>query len=62
MLPEAPKKSSTTKDSKDKEKTKWDEYKEAVRDLKTTWLAKLGKIHETSLIHSLTLYIYLCVF
>ena len=43
MLPEAPKKSSNAKDSKDKEKTKWEEYKEAVRDLKTTWLSKLGK-------------------
>ncbi|KAJ4440491.1 hypothetical protein ANN_08632 [Periplaneta americana] len=43
VLPEAPKKSCNTKasDSKDKEKTKWDEYTEALRDLKTTWLAKL---------------------
>jgi hypothetical protein len=45
VLPEAPKKSSNTKssDTKDKEKTKWDEYNETVRDLKTSWLAKLGE-------------------
>lgn len=25
------------------EKTKWEEYQEALRDLKTSWLAKMGK-------------------
>ncbi|XP_021931036.1 tripeptidyl-peptidase 2 [Zootermopsis nevadensis] len=43
VLTEAPKKSSNTKlsDTKDKEKTKWDEYNEVIRDLRTSWLAKL---------------------
>jgi len=43
VLPEPPKKSSSSKssDAKDKEKTKLEEYNEEIRDLKTSWLAKL---------------------
>jgi hypothetical protein len=45
VLPEPPKKSSSTKssDTKDKDKTKFEEFNEELRDLKTSWLAKLGK-------------------
>lgn len=48
MLPEPPKKSSSSKssDAKDKEKTKLEEYNEEIRDLKTSWLAKLGKAYQ----------------
>lgn len=41
ILPELPKKPSNG--VKDKDKTKFDEYTEALRDLKTNWLGKLGK-------------------
>ncbi|GLH08749.1 Tripeptidyl-peptidase 2 [Gryllus bimaculatus] len=41
VIPEPPKRTNKSPESKDKEKTKWDEYNEAVRDLKTSWLAKL---------------------
>jgi tripeptidyl-peptidase-2 len=47
VLTEPPKKPSNTKSSeaKDKEKTKWDEYNEVVRDMKTSWLSKLGELN-----------------
>ncbi|PNF43825.1 Tripeptidyl-peptidase 2 [Cryptotermes secundus] len=41
VLPESPKKTSKSSDMKDKEKTKWEEYNEVIRDLKISWLAKL---------------------
>lgn len=45
VLSEPPKKPiSQMNKNNDKEKgTKWDEYNEALRDLKCNWLAKLGK-------------------
>ncbi len=45
VLSEPPKKSiSQMNKNNDKEKTtKWDEYNEALRDLKCNWLAKLGE-------------------
>lgn len=48
VLPEPPKKSSSSKssDAKDKEKTKLEEYNDELRDLKTSWLAKLGKAYQ----------------
>lgn len=53
VLTEAPKKSSNTKssDTKDKEKTKWDEYNEVIRDLRTSWLAKLGEFNQRIAAH-----------
>ncbi|XP_046818750.1 tripeptidyl-peptidase 2 isoform X1 [Vespa crabro] len=43
ILSEPTKKSSNATSKSDKEKTtKWDEYNEALRDLKCTWLAKLA--------------------
>jgi hypothetical protein len=49
VLPESPKKTSKSSDTKDKEKTKWDEYNEIIRDLKITWLAKLGESGQNSI-------------
>lgn len=46
VLNEATKKTSKCSD---KDKSKQEEYKEAVRDLKTSWLAKLGKIQQMKL-------------
>jgi hypothetical protein len=48
VLTEPPKKSSNTKssDTKEKEKTKWDEFNEVIRDMKTSWLAKLGELNQ----------------
>lgn len=43
ILSEPAKKSSNAVNKTDKEKTtKWDEYNEALRDLKCNWLGKLG--------------------
>lgn len=43
VLSEPPKKTNGPAGKSDKEKvTKWDEYNEAARDLKCTWLAKMG--------------------
>lgn len=42
VLPELPKKSNNGSPGKDKEKSKSDEYLEALRDLKVNWLTKLG--------------------
>lgn len=39
VLTEAPKKNGS---KPDKDKTKWEEYCDAVRDTKTSWLGKLG--------------------
>lgn len=36
--------SPTIKSEKEKTMTKWDEYNEALRDLKCNWLAKLGNL------------------
>lgn len=43
ILPDQSKKPSNGSPGKDKDKTKADEYSEALRDLKTFWLSKLGK-------------------
>ncbi|XP_071441524.1 tripeptidyl-peptidase 2 [Hetaerina americana] len=52
IIPEAPKKSASPKvDSKDKERTKWDEYCEALRDLKTTWLSKMELIQQSTALY-----------
>lgn len=45
ILSEPAKKNSSPSTKSDKEKTtKWDEYNEALRDLKCNWLAKLGNL------------------
>ncbi|KAG8225792.1 hypothetical protein J437_LFUL005599, partial [Ladona fulva] len=52
IIPEASKKSSSPKsESKDKERNKWDEYCEALRDLKTTWLTKLEPTEQSSTLY-----------
>lgn len=45
VLPEPSKKNLTSDDSKniDKEKTKYNEYKRCLRDLKINWLGKVGE-------------------
>ena len=45
MLSESAKKPANLNAKNDKEKlTKWEEYNEALRELKCNWLAKLGKL------------------
>jgi hypothetical protein len=41
VLGESAKKNNSSNSSKS-EKTKWEEYQDALRDLKTNWLAKIG--------------------
>ena len=45
ILPEPGKKTSGNEENKeqDKDKTKYAEYKESLRDLKINWLGKVGK-------------------
>lgn len=45
LLSEPAKKNNNNSNKQDKEKTiKWEEYNEALRDLKCNWLGKLGEI------------------
>ena len=44
--------STNGKDKTEKERSKWDDYQEAVRDLRVNWLAKLGKPYVHCKLHS----------
>lgn len=45
VLCEPAKKTNSTVKSEKEKLSKWDEYKDTLRDVKCTWLAKLGELH-----------------
>ncbi|XP_067010836.2 tripeptidyl-peptidase 2 [Anabrus simplex] len=53
VLQDPPKKAAAPKvtDPKEKEKTKWEEYTEAVRDLKTSWLSKIESVEQATTLY-----------